>query len=145
MSMTKVWVELTREAIPMDRVREFIGHGTQTGAIVIFEGITRADEDSTHGSVVRLDYEAFESMAPRVLEELANQAIGRWRLNRVAVLHRLGSVEAGEASVVVATAAGHRAEAFESCRWLIDTLKQDVPIWKMDVFADGFVQWTDAE
>jgi molybdopterin synthase catalytic subunit len=67
----------------------------------------------------------------------------KWGVGRVVILHRIGPVPVGEVSVAIAVAAPHRAEAFEACRWLIDTLKTDVPIWKKDVFADGCTRWVD--
>ena len=82
-------------------------------------------------------------MALRKLQGLAEAALTRWSLGRVAMLHRLGCVGPAEVSVVVAVAAAHRAECFDACRWLIDTLKMDVPIWKRDVYADGFTRWVD--
>ena len=143
--MDGVWVELVRVPIPTSSVREFVSGDPSLGGIVTFEGSTRAESDPEHGRLVRLDYEAYESMARRQLERLARQAVDRFGARKVAIIHRLGSVPAGEASVMIAVACGHRAEAFEACRWLIDTLKEDVPIWKKDVFEDGSVRWVEVE
>jgi len=136
-------VELTREPIDGERVRAFIGGDPALGGIVTFEGVTRSERDSVHGDLVRLEYEAYETMARRQLEQLADEAFRRWKCGKIAIVHRIGPVKPAEASVIIAVACGHRAEAFEACRWLIDTLKKDVPIWKKDVFADGFVRWVE--
>ncbi len=136
-----VWVELVDGPIPADKVRTFATGDKALGGIVTFEGATRAEEDDDHGALERLDYEAYDTMARRQLELLARRAVERYSAGRVAIVHRLGAVLPGEASVIIAVACAHRAEAFKACRYLIDTLKQDVPIWKKDVFADGFVRW----
>lgn len=138
-----IWVELVDGPIPAASVRDFVGGDPALGGIVTFEGATRAENDAAHGELVRLDYEAYASMAQRQLEALAQEAQRRWSLGRLVVIHRLRSVLAGEVSVMIAVAAAHRAEAFAACRWLIDTLKRDVPIWKKDVFADGFARWVE--
>lgn len=138
-----VMVDLVREPIAAELVRDFVTGDTTLGGITTFEGVTRGEDDGQHGRLSRLEYEAYESMARQQLDRLANEAMNRWSAGRVAIVHRLGSVEPGEASVVIAVACGHRAESFDACRWLIDTLKKDVPIWKKDVFADGFVRWVD--
>ena len=141
--MGKVWVELVAGPIPHAAVRGFIGDAAALGGIVTFEGVTRADTDPQHGRLVRLDYEAYDSMAKRHLERLANQAAERFGAGRIAIIHRLGPVAPGETSLAVAVACRHRAEAFDACRWLIDALKKDVPIWKKDVFEDGSVRWVE--
>jgi len=141
--MGDIWVELVRGPIPVAQVREFVSGDPSLGGTVTFEGSTRAESDPQHGPLVRLDYEAYKSMARRQLEHLAHEAVDRFGAGKIAVVHRLGSVPVGEASVMIAVACGHRAEAFEACRWLIDRLKKDVPIWKKDVFEDGFVKWAE--
>ncbi len=143
--MAEVWVDLLSGPIPISRVREFVGGDPALGGIVVFEGVTRAEADPQHGALQRLDYEAYDAMARGRLEGIAKQAVDRFGAKRVAIVHRLGSVRPGETSVVIAVACGHRAEAFDACRWLIDTLKRDVPIWKKDVFEDGFVRWVEPD
>ena len=136
-----IWVELVAGPIPADRVRAFVTGDSDLGGIVTFEGATRLEVDEEHGPLDRLEYEAYETMARRQLERLAVEAKRRWSAGHIAILHRFGSVEPAEVSVMIAAACGHRHEAFEACRWLIEMLKQDVPIWKKDVFKDGFVRW----
>jgi molybdopterin synthase catalytic subunit len=105
------------------------------GAVASFVGIVR----DNHGGreVLRLEYEAHEEMAEKRLAALIDDARGRWPLGQVAIQHRLGRLEIGEVSVAIAVAAPHRAEALEACRWLIDTLKAEVPIFKKETYRDG--------
>jgi molybdopterin synthase catalytic subunit len=105
------------------------------GAVVVFEGTTRSPSEGR--DVVRLEYEAYGERAERQLRELAEEAIARFGARGVVAVHSTGVVPPGETSVVVAVATPHRGEAFEGARWLIDTLKADVAIWKKEVFADG--------
>ena len=105
------------------------------GGLVVFEGSTRSPSDGRE--VVRLSYEAWGARAQAQLDEIAHDARARWNLCGVVAMHRIGDVPIGETSVVVAASAPHRAEAFEAARWLIDTLKATVAIWKKEVFADG--------
>lgn len=114
----------------------------EDGAVGVFEGIVR--NHSRNRRTLYLDYEAYEPMALRQLEELAEQARSRFAVREVAIVHRLGRLEIGETSVLIAVASAHRAAAFDACRWLIDTLKKTVPIWKKEHFEDGAV-WADGE
>ena len=91
-----------------------------------------------------LEYEAYEEMALKELESLASQALSQFKVREVAIVHRLGRIEIGEISVLIIVASAHRSAAFEACRWLIDTLKRTVPIWKKEHFEDGAV-WADGE
>jgi MoaE-MoaD fusion protein len=114
----------------------------EDGAAVVFEGIVR---NNTRGrSTLYLEYEAYEEMALKEMEGLASEAIGKFGVRDVALVHRLGRLEIGETSVLIVVASAHRAAAFEACRWLIDTLKKTVPIWKKEFFVDGAV-WADGE
>ncbi|HZW79659.1 MAG TPA: molybdopterin converting factor subunit 1 [Candidatus Deferrimicrobiaceae bacterium] len=114
----------------------------EDGAVVGFEGIVR---NQTRGrTTLYLDYEAYEDMALRQMERLAEQALKEFQIRDVALVHRLGQLEIGETSVLIVVASAHRAAAFDSCRWLIDTLKRTVPIWKKEYFEDGAV-WADGE
>ena len=114
----------------------------EDGAIVVFEGIVR---DNTRGRRTRyLDYEAYEEMAVKQMEELAASALTDFKIRDVAIVHRVGRLEIGETSVLIVVASAHRGAAFDACRWLIDTLKRTVPIWKKEHFEDGAV-WADGE
>jgi molybdopterin synthase catalytic subunit len=114
----------------------------EDGAAVVFEGVVR---NQTRGrKTLYLDYEAYEEMALKQMESLAGQALSQFQIRDVALLHRLGRLEIGETSVLIVVASAHRAAAFDACRWLIDTLKRTVPIWKKEYFEDGAV-WADGE
>jgi molybdopterin synthase catalytic subunit len=114
----------------------------EDGAALVFEGVVR---NQTRGrKTLYLDYEAYEDMAVEQMESLAGQALKQFQIRDVALVHRLGRLEVGETSVLIAVASAHRAAAFEACRWLIDTLKRTVPIWKREYFEDGAV-WADGE
>jgi molybdopterin synthase catalytic subunit len=134
-------VALVRDRIATETVLAEIKQ-PQDGAVVVFEGIVR---DNTRGRrALYLDYEAYEPMARRKLEELAEEALERFEIREVTLVHRLGRLQHSETSVLIVVASGHRAAAFEACRWLIDTLKKTVPIWKKEYFEDGAV-WADGE
>jgi molybdopterin synthase catalytic subunit len=112
------------------------------GALVVFEGIVR---NQTRERKTRyLEYEAYEEMARKEMQTLAEQALTRFQVREVLIRHRLGRLEIGETSVLIIVASAHRAAAFEASRWLIDTLKKTVPIWKKEHFEDGAV-WADGE
>ena len=112
------------------------------GAVVAFEGTVR---NQTRGRKTRyLDYQAYEGMALQQMNSLAQQALAQFQIRDVALVHRLGRLAIGETSVLVVVASAHRAAAFDACRWLIDTLKRKVPIWKKEHFEDGAV-WADGE
>ena len=112
------------------------------GAVVVFDGVVRNHTRGRRTSY--LDYSAYEPMALRQMEQLAQQALANRAIRDVWVVHRLGRLQIGESSVYIAVASAHRAAAFEACRWIIDTLKKTVPIWKKEHFEDGTV-WADGE
>lgn len=114
--------------------------GPDAGGLVSFIGAVR-DHARGH-SIEHLEYEAYAEMAEREMEKIADEAAATWPGTRVAIAHRVGRLEIGDAAVVVAAASAHRAEAFEACRFAIDTLKQRVPIWKREVATDG-AYWVD--
>jgi molybdopterin synthase catalytic subunit/molybdopterin converting factor small subunit len=114
----------------------------EDGAAVIFDGVVR---DNTRGRrTLYLDYEAYEAMALKQMESLALEARARFGVRGASIVHRLGRLQIGETSVLIVVAAAHRGAAFEACRWIIDTLKKTVPIWKKEYFEDGAV-WADGE
>jgi len=131
-------VDLVQHPIDIQQLLIDVG-SPQAGAVLLFLGTTREFTDQKQ--TVRLDYEAYNDMALRKLAELESTAQERWLLVNCAIVHRLGSVPLGEASVVIAVSSAHRSDAFEAGRWLIDTLKREVPIWKREHWADGTTQW----
>jgi molybdopterin converting factor subunit 1 len=114
----------------------------EDGATAIFEGIVRNHTRGRH--TLHLEYESYEAMALKKMEELAIQALAEFKIRDVKLVHRLGRLEIGETSVLIVVASAHRGPAFDACRWLIDTLKRTVPIWKKEYFIDGAV-WADGE
>jgi len=132
---------IVRSAIDVSRILGELKRG-EDGAALVFEGVVR---NQTRGrKTLYLDYEAYEEMAGSQMESLASQALQQFQIRDVAIVHRLGRLEIGETSVLIAVASAHRAAAFDACRWLIDTLKRTVPIWKKEYFEDGAV-WADGE
>lgn len=111
------------------------------GGIAVFLGTTRAETSPDGRHLVALDYEAYPEMAGAQLAELAAQARRRWPITKLVLRHRVGRVPLAEPSVLIAVATPHRAEAFDACRWLIDTLKAEVAIWKKEVWSDGSGRW----
>ena len=110
------------------------------GGIGVFIGTVRTSAAApAHPDtpVVRLDYEAHPTLAPERIDAIAHEAADKWSLERVSAWHRTGSCELGEPTVVVACGAAHRGDALEACRWVIDTIKTTVPIWKREIYADG--------
>ena len=114
----------------------------EDGAVVVFDGIVR--NNSRGRRTLYLEYLAYEAMALKQMEELAVQALAKFPVRDAWVVHRLGRLEIGETSVLIAVASAHRAAAFDACRWMIDPLKKTVPIWKKEFFEDGAV-WADGE
>jgi len=132
---------IVREPIDTQGVLSRIKDGAD-GAAVVFDGVVR---NQTRGrNTLYLDYEAYEEMALQQMESLAELALKQFQVREVALVHRLGRLEIGETSVLIVVASPHRAAAFDACRWLIDTLKRTVPIWKKEYFEDGAV-WADGE
>jgi len=131
-------IDLTNDEIDTCALLDYV-RSNQAGAVVMFLGTTREVTDGRRTD--SLDYECYPEMARRKLAELEQEARRRWTLVECALVHRLGHLELGEASVAVAVSAPHRQQAFQAGQWLIDTLKQVVPIWKQENWADGTSQW----
>ena len=134
-------VEIVDSVIETDEIVKAIKAGAD-GAVCVFDGIVR---DNTRGrKTLYLDYEAYREMALKQMHELADEAVAKFGVREVALVHRLGRLYVGETSVLIVVASAHRGAAFDACRWLIDTLKKTVPIWKKEQFEDGAV-WADGE
>ena len=133
-------IQLTEKVLNTQACIDFALSGG-AGAVDVFIGTVR---DHTEGRrVVRLEYEAYEPMAISEMRKIADQACRQWQVQKITIHHRVGTLHIGDAAVVVAVSTPHRAEAFEACKWVIDTLKQTVPIWKKEIFEDGEV-WVAA-
>ncbi|MBM3999338.1 MAG: molybdenum cofactor biosynthesis protein MoaE [Planctomycetes bacterium] len=131
-------IELTHD--PIDPAAVLGGvESPEAGAVLLFLGTTRETTDGRRTS--SLDYECYPEMARSELAELEAEARARWPLVHCAIVHRLGHLEIGEASVAIAVSSAHRVAAFEAGQWLIDTLKDRVPIWKRENWSDGGADW----
>ena len=131
-------IELTSNPIDSTHVLARV-QSPGAGAVVLFLGTTR--EITGDRRTESLDYESYGEMARKKLEELEQTARGRWPVIECVLVHRLGHLQIGEASVAVAVSTAHRGDAFEAAKWLIDTIKEVVPIWKCENWADGTSQW----
>lgn len=131
-------IHLTRQPIDSTDLLSQVA-SNRAGAMVLFLGVTREITDDRQTS--SLDYEGYEPMAEKKLAQFEEEARRRWPITHCSILHRLGHLEIGEASVAVAVSSPHRADAFEAAQWLIDRLKQEAPIWKKEHWADGTTDW----
>jgi molybdopterin synthase catalytic subunit len=127
---------LTRQPILLQELVDFVG-SPEAGAIATFIGTTRNNNEGR--KVIALDYDAYDEMAEAELARLESEAEKRWPIKKIAIVHRVGPVQIGEASVAIAVSAGHRQPAFEACRFAIEEIKKRVPIWKKEVFEGGEV------
>jgi len=132
-------IQITHEPLDREALVASITH-SGIGGIVVFEGVVR---DNARGKQVRyLEYDVYPEMAIQQIRAIITEAEKRWGVDRVVVAHRIGRLEIGETSVVVVVATPHRAEAFDACRYIIDTLKTTVPIWKKEVATNG-EEWVE--
>ncbi len=131
-------IQITSDPIDNSAV---LGHvaSSRAGAVVLFLGTTR--EFTGDRRTESLDYECYGDMAEKKLAELEAQTLERWPIIRCAIVHRVGRLDLGEASVAIAVSSPHRGDAFEAGKWLIDTLKEVVPIWKKENWSDGTSEW----
>ncbi|MFQ5542141.1 MAG: molybdenum cofactor biosynthesis protein MoaE [Candidatus Binatia bacterium] len=127
---------VTQKAIELQDLVSFVADPA-AGAVATFIGTARDHNDGR--KVISLEYEAYPEMAERELARLGEEAGRRWKIHRIAIVHRVGAVRIGEPSVIVAVSASHRHEALEACRFAIEELKKTVPIWKKEVFEGGEV------
>lgn len=131
-------IELTHQPLDTQQILQSVA-SPAAGALVLFVGVTR---QFTGGRETKsLDYDAYAEMAVAQLQALEDESRRRWPLTGCAIVHRLGHLELGEASVAIAVSAPHRRDAFEAGQWLIDTLKERVPIWKQENWSDGTSEW----
>ena len=139
--LDRMRVELTEAVIDAGAIIAAMKAGAD-GAVCVFDGIVR---DNTRGrKTLHLDYEAYQEMALEQMRGLAAEAVKKFGVREVALVHRLGRLVVGETSVLIVVASAHRGAAFDACRWLIDMLKKTVPIWKKEQFVDGAI-WADGE
>ena len=127
---------ITQEPIRLDELTAFVSD-PGAGAMATFVGTTRDNNEGRR--VVRLEYECYPGMAEKEMEKIGQEVLERWPVKKVAMLHRLGRVDIGEASVAIAVSSGHRHAAFEACHYAINQLKETVPIWKKELYEGGEV------
>ena len=135
----EIMVKIVKEPIDIPSVLSYVTD-PEAGGIDLFIGTTRNNAQGK--DVLYLEYEAYPEMALPMMERLAAEISAKWSLKKIAMIHRIGRVDIGEASVLIAVSAPHRKEAFEACRYAIDTLKKTIPIWKKEYFKDGS-KWVD--
>ena len=134
-------IEITEQQLDSEKITNLVRRDSN-GAVVTFLGNTR---DNFEGkSVIRLEYEAYVKMAVKKLEEIRQEMMQQFGIKDIAISHRIGIVDIGETSLVVAVASPHRTEAFQACHKVVDRVKEIVPIWKKEVYADGS-RWVACE
>ncbi len=136
-----MFFEVTRDPLDPPTLLKSVGND-ESGAIVLFCGVTR--NNNMGRRVLYLEYDAYPEMAEKMMASIAEEAMGRWTLTDVAIQHRTGRVNIGEASLLIAVSSPHRSEAFEACHYLVDRLKEAVPVWKKEVWEGGEV-WIEEE
>jgi len=131
-------IRLTRDEIDDAALTDSVRRA-DCGAVVTFLGTVR---ELTDGQVTTaLDYEAYPSMAEKKMQEIERETRERWPVGEIMIVHRLGHLDVGDVSVAVAVSCPHRGQAFDACRYAIDRLKETVPIWKKENWADGRTEW----
>jgi molybdopterin synthase catalytic subunit len=137
-----LWIGLREHELDVEGLTAFL-HTYRAGGINIFIGTTRRLTDGKE--TVSLDYEAYAPMAIKEMDRILDQARKRWPIQKVVAFHRLGRVPAGESSIFLGVATPHRVASFEACLFLIDTIKQEVPIWKKELYSDGTQEWVQGQ
>ena len=133
--------EVTSQPLDPDRLRQHV-RKDESGAVILFFGDVR--NNSRGRQVLHLEYDAYPEMAEGMMRKLADEVMERWPLTDIAIQHRIGRLEIGETSLLIAVASPHRKEAFEACHHLVNRFKQVVPIWKKEVWEGGEV-WIEGE
>lgn len=133
-------IEISSQTIHIQSVIDSVS-SEKAGAVDVFIGTVR--DNSLSKNVVKLEYETYDAMAIKKMEELVNEAKTMWPIEKVGIIHRKGVLQIGDVAVVIAVSTPHRAESFAACQWIIDNLKKVVPIWKKEFYDDGAV-WVAA-
>ena len=135
-------IEITDNPINIAGIHSLLSN-EDCGAQVVFTGTTR--RMTANRETVRLEYDCYRPMAIKELESLRDEAMTRWPIKTCVIVHRIGVVEIGQASIAVGVASPHRKDAFEAAQWIMDTLKRKVPIWKKEQWTDGETEWVHPE
>lgn len=131
---SRILCKIIDQSINMQELADFVADPA-AGALATFVGMTRNTNEGRR--VVRLEYECYAGMAEKEMVKIAEEALSRWPIVKVAMIHRIGRVDIGEASVAIAVSSGHRHAAFEACHYAINQLKETVPIWKKELYEGG--------
>ncbi len=132
-------ISITEKKIDVNMLLDYVSDQS-SGASVLFTGTVR--DHNEHDKVSKLHYEAYQEMAEKILQEIENEVNSKWKINRFIVIHRTGTLKVGEVSVAVAVSSEHRKEAFEACKFGIDSVKEKAPIWKKE-FAESGEEWLE--
>lgn len=133
-------IAITHSELDIKAISEQV-YNDQSGAVSVFVGNVR---NATHGrKVMRLEFECYEKMALLEMQKIVEAAKEKWPITASTIVHRIGNLAIGDTAVIIAVATPHRADSFAACQYMIDTLKQTVPIWKKEIFEDGEV-WVSA-
>jgi len=134
------WLAILSEPLPLPAVLEFVTDPA-AGGICSFIGTTRSEHNTAGTELIALYYEAYEEMAREQLNAFATRGREKWPIQKLVILHRIGRVSIAEPSIVIAVSAAHRDTAFQACRFLIDTLKAELAVWKKEIWSDGQQRW----
>lgn len=134
----RYYIEITRDVLDLKKLYDLCVT-EDTGGIDVFIGTVRDHFDGKQ--VTSIDYQGYPEMAEKFLQKIVERTFTRWKVNRIAIQHRLGLLQLREASVIIVVAAPHREEAFTACRFIIEEVKKDLPIWKKEFFESGEVAW----
>ena len=132
------WTGITEGVLSTEEVLARVG-ADEDGAVLLFLGVVRDHNDGR--PVTGMEYEAYREMAEGVLETIAREVEERWATDRIVILHRIGSLEIGEASVAIAVSTPHRSEAYDASRYVIEEIKERLPVWKREHYTDGERRW----
>ncbi|GMU23391.1 MAG: molybdopterin synthase sulfur carrier subunit [Phycisphaerae bacterium] len=138
---TSPMVEVTIDPIDVTALSKKAAHAS-CGAVVVFEGVVRREGEADN-PLVALEYSAYHAMAVKLLGRIREEALQRYAIHEVLIVHRTGRLNIGETSMAVVISAPHRSDAFEACTWIIDAVKLDVPVWKREIWTRGEPTWVD--
>jgi len=132
-------ITITEKPIDVDKLLDYVSDQS-SGASVLFTGTVR--DHNEQDKVSKLHYEVYQEMAEKILQEIENEVHTKWKINKFIAIHRTGTLKVGEVSVAVAVSSGHRKEAFEACKFAIDSIKEKAPIWKKE-FSESGTEWLE--
>jgi len=132
-------ITITEKPIDVDKLLDYVSDQS-SGASVLFTGTVR--DHNEQDKVSKLHYEAYQEMAVKILQEIENEVHAKWKINKFIAIHRTGTLKVGEVSVAVAVSSGHRKEAFDACKFAIDSIKEKAPIWKKE-FSESGTEWLE--